>query len=307
MKKIICILLCAVSLIISLCACSNHTVYEETISMSANVSEEIKNTDKLDFDLPADFEPFECNGDYYYFDDNEVQNQDGLVFKEIQLRNDPHGRSDKLVYCFNGEEKILIQTEMPDVYFDIWAYIDDALYFSVLGKLYRMTFEYSEDGDIAANKTHLVFNDYGEPVKSENNTLILRCGNNYSLLDTQTGKADSIEYNLVITDKYDNLKGLISMDKAIDIAFNEIKNLKYYDDITTDMTYERVSGFILDDNYPPALIYRPDYVYELTNKWKYESYPEYVWHIILKGEFRITVDVNAQSGSVTNVNVDFLD
>lgn len=133
------------------------------------------------------------------------------------------------------------------------------------------------------------------------------CRDSYSLFDTQTGELDTIKYNCVITNEFDNLNGLISKDKAIDIARKEIKNLKYYDSITTDMTDERISGFAVDDNnYPPELIYKPDYVYSLY-EWKYESYPEYVWRVYLVGEFRITVDVNAQSGSVTNVTVDFLD
>lgn len=305
MKKLAAVL-CTFLFIISLCACSNNTVYEETTSVPANVSDEIKDTDELDLDLPVDFEPFECKGDYDYFDDNEVRNQNGLVFKEIPSENDAHFRSDKLAYSFNSEEKILIQSDMPDVYFDIWAYIDDALYFTVKEKLYRMTFEYNEAGDIANSKIYLISNGYWEPVKAESNILTLRCGNRYCLLDTQTGGIDSTEYNCVV-DEYNSIDGIISKDKAIDIAFNEIRDFKYYDDITTDMTYERVSGFIIDDYYPTELIYRPDYVYGLADKWKYEPYPEYVWRIYLKGEFRITVDVNAQSGNVTNVNIEFLD
>ncbi len=305
MKKLV-IVWIAVFLIISFCACSNNTAVKESASVS-DVFDDVKGSDEPDTDLLVDFEPFECKGDYYYFDNIEVQNQNGIKFKEVPSKNNPHFNSDKLVYCIHNEEKILIQSDTPDVYFNIWAYIDDALYFTANEKLYRMGFDYDEFGDIANSRISLVADGYWEPVKAENNTLTLRSGNfAYSLLDTQTGKLDSVKYNCIVTDEYDNLKGLITKDKAIDIALKEIKDLKYYDDIATDMTDERVSVFAVDYNYPPELVYKPDYVYGISD-WTYELYPEYAWHIQLKGEYRIDVYVDARSGNVANVAVEFLD
>lgn len=170
------------------------------IHFSKNKTPEYVEPEVLVVDFFEEFEPFECSGEYTSFGYiSEVMNQDGMrFFSKGETEESEH--HNVLVYEINGEEKKLYSVNDPEVDIDVAAYIDDALYFNIsnskemgINGLYRVKLSYNEDGDIEGSSFTLRFNMNLEPMRAENNTLLLRKGDQYYLFDTQTGEYS--EYN----------------------------------------------------------------------------------------------------------------
>lgn len=259
-------------------------------------------------DLDVNFEPFECSGYYYSFEQNNIRNQDGMLFSDIKTNAYAGGyHSNALAYNFNGQEKVLFESNAPSVSLSVLAYIDDSLYFSDDNCLYRIALSYDETGDIVDSNLSLAAKGYYVPVKAERNILILWQVDSqfYISLNTTDGETETVDFNRVITDKSDVKSALIAEEKAVKIASEEIKNQKYFRYVTSD----REDDVILypDESYEPELVYNPDIIIEDYEENKYELYPEYVWKIYFTGEFRGKVYVNAETGKISYVSIDFLD
>lgn len=270
--------------------------------------------EELKADFYGDFVPFVCKGVYYdYTNISSVENQDGTVFK-IKKANDGD-YCNSIVYILNGKEKTLFSIDKRYVNIRINALIDDALYFNVYGSdtningFYRMWLKYNEAKEAYDSGISFRFNKHFSPIKAEDDTLILGFeGIKYISFDTQTGEFFSIDYNKEV--EYSELSDelTIDMDTSIDIAAKELKNAKYYVDFYLD-DYGTVPGDThgMSPTGDNTLIYRPDYIYSGYDEFKYDLYPEYAWRITFKGEFWGVVYVNAETGEVTSVSMDFLD
>lgn len=215
-----------------------------------------------------------------------------------------------LYYKQNGEGKILFSINSSAVEIYLVAYIDDALYFNItrsgdmdIDGFYRMWFKYNEAGDIVDSGVSFLLKGFLEPVKAGDDTLILTSvngGPDYILFDTKTGDYQPIDYNKEV--EYSELSDKLSidMDAAVDIAAKELENIKYFLGVTDHVGIMNPYG----EN---TLIYRPNYIYSGYDEFKYDLYPEYAWRITFNGEFWGIVYVNAITGDVTSVSVDFLD
>ena len=259
----------------------------------------------------GDFVPFECNGDYTCFvrTVGRATAQNGNLFTSWSPTEDNYLQN-TLYYEQNGEDKILFSINSTAV--DIYpvAYIDDSLYFNITGSgdldidgFYRMCFKYNEAGDIVDSGVSFLLQGFLEPVRAGDDTLILTSvngGSDYILFDTKTGDYQPIDYNKEV--EYSELsdKLAIDMDTAVDIAAKELENIKYFLGLT-----DHVGTMIpYGEN---TLIYRPNYIYSGYDEFKYDLYPDYAWRITFKGEFWGVVYINAITGEVTSVSVDFLD
>lgn len=315
--KILCIFL-AVLLILAAVfagvkiANNKANIFEPESNASEN---DVGNESTADFyhfgsplDLDVAFEPFECKGYFYSFEKQKIKNQDGMLFSETKTDEYIGGNhNNAIAYNFNGQEKILFETHISNASLSIAAYVDDSLYFSDDNCLYRIYLEYDEAGDIINSNISLVIKDYYLPVKADDNALILSDinGNAYLSLNTLNGQAEAIDYNEKITDESNVKVSLISEEEAVKLAGEEIKNQKYFRDMTSD----REEDVILfpDERYKSELIYNPDIIRETYEEYKYELYPEYIWKVYFTGEFSGKVYVNARTGKISYVSVDFLD
>lgn len=151
---------------------------------------------ELTVDFFGEFEPFECNGDYTSFSYiSAVTNSDGTRFySKSEKENGKH--NNVLMYALpNGDERTLFAMSDADADIEVVSYIDDALYFNVsnskedgVNGLYRMPLEYSETGDIVHSDITMRFNLNLEPIRANDNTILLRSGEQYYTFDTQTGE-----------------------------------------------------------------------------------------------------------------------
>ena len=260
--------------------------------------------EELRVDFFGDFVPFESKGTYCDFSNiNSVENRDGVVFRVS---------GNSIVYTLNGQDKTLFSIDNPNVHIRVNAFIDDALYFIIsandidIDGSYRVWLSYNETGEVSDGGVSFRFNKHLEPIKAENNTIIFSSlSGDYISFDTQTGEFTPIDYNREL--EYGELadKLPIDMEKAVDIAEKELKNNKYYIAIHGE-EYDHDHGMKPTGN--NTLLYRPNYVYSVyQEEFKFDLYPEYAWRINFKGEFWGVVYVNAETGEVTFVSLDYLD
>ena len=151
---------------------------------------------ELEVNFFGEFVPFECNGDYTSFSYiGAVTNRDGTRFYAASTtENGKH--KDALLYVLpNGEEKTVFSVGDIGADVEVMSFIDDALYFNIsnaksedINGFYRMTFDYNEAGEIRNGDLTMRFNQNLEPMRVENNTILLRAGEQYYIFDTQTGE-----------------------------------------------------------------------------------------------------------------------
>lgn len=152
--------------------------------------------EELKVDFFSEYGPFECNGDYTSFSYiEEVMNQDGTVFYSKSSKESGKHNNALMYILPNGEEKLLFMIGDADADVEVMSIIDDAMYFNIsnsreasMNGLYRMLLKYNEAGDVSNGGITLHFNMNLEPMKAENNTILLRSGEQYYIFDTQTGE-----------------------------------------------------------------------------------------------------------------------
>lgn len=307
MKKIICILLCAL-MIISVCGCGKVTNDEQPVTAEevteSEQNESVPNTlnreeNNLKPEYLAEFKPFHTSGDYFSFKGLE---KPALVTKggiEIELQSDDD--SDTIVYNKDGEMSKLF--ENSSVILD--CIIDNSLYFtadfySESEALYRLELTES-NGAITDTELSLVATGYHCVVKGEKDKLIIRQGEfgEYFNFDTATGKKTNTKYNYSADADAFAADIKITEEKAREIALKECKNDKYFDmaPTPTDVTVSSVEFFV-NTAYPT----------DWRNGVVYEDYPWLVYRVHLDSfAYIVTVDVNAQTGNPTFVSASFND
>ncbi len=289
--------------IYTVCTHSNGRTAENSTTASTEAFTDNSEVSFEKYNLPSEYRSFECEGDYFSFEPTNVRNQDGILFSSVDTDEELNiYHCDSIVYHINDEEKTLYSIDDPNVHIFIYCFIDDALYFSVSNlndvALYRAVPEYGDNGEISIRELSLVFSDEVAPVKAEKNTLIISMLNGqYYSLDTITGVSTPIDYNSEIDTA--NMPDEVKIDfrQAQSIALSKLCNAEYF------YGYDHKSeDFVLEEH---SLIYRPDYAY--TSEWIYEQFPEYAWEINYITDYRCTVYVNAETGNVSSVRVEFLD
>ncbi|MCH5317201.1 MAG: hypothetical protein J1E05_04435 [Eubacterium sp.] len=147
-------------------------------------------------DTFGEFQPFECKGDYVSFRYIDViTNRDGTLFYSKSLSDNSDHKNSLSYALVNGEQGNMFTISDPNVDIDVVAYIDDALYYNIsnaqetsMNGLYRAVLTYDESGFVSESKVSLRFSLNLEPVRAEDNTILLRSGEQYYTFDTQTGK-----------------------------------------------------------------------------------------------------------------------
>lgn len=272
---------------------------ENKIEVPSDDFEVPEDEEEYALDLPTQFVPFACSGDYYSFEN--LKNQYGFAFETQHVSN-------KIVYIHNDEETVLLETDNANgnVSVSIHSYIDDNLFFSVRqGKtdtLYRMAFEYDGDGNILNSDIYFVAENVNWPVKALDNVLIIEKEyGEYVSFNTKTGEMTPIEYNKEVD--AGSVKVSVTSDKAIKIAEKELEK---------DMYRVIVGGheehYIPNiDGIDPVLIHYPDLIYHGGyESHRYEDYPEYVWVVRYDTEFlyqQVRIYVNAMSGEISYVQI----
>ena len=149
-------------------------------------------------DFFGEFEPFECNGDYTsYSYISAVTDRDGTRFYS-QSSKEKGKHNNALMYAMpNGEERMLFMLGEPDSDIEVMSIIDDALYFNIsnskeegINGLYRMLLKYNEAGEVTNGGITLRFSLNLEPIRAQDNTILLRSGEQYYMFDTQTGECE---------------------------------------------------------------------------------------------------------------------
>lgn len=257
----------------------------------------------------TEFEPFYCSGYYYAecaYDEsgNYIPNQQGNRFSIIAIGENARN----IVYTYNNKSTV-VHSGGEKLYLSV--YIDNALYFTEDACLYRIEFEYNTDGSIKAQKLSFVSSKFDYIVKAEENKLIFSGYDRIKdvsasfEMDTLSGKIKQNDYNRTVNADEYNLR--ISGERAFDIAYEEVQNIKY--SYWNQNTENMFSGYLYrDENNEPELIYKPvirqrDFIYE--------RYPEFAWRIYLESgpisAYTVEVYVNAQTGAVCSVKIYFND
>lgn len=279
---------------------SNHYVEDSSDDFEESSNDfEDPESEEYTLDLPTQFVPFECSGDYYSF--GSPKNQYGFAFEHQYPGN-------KLVYIHNNEENVLFETDTPigGVSFLMCAYIDNYLFINVyqnnVDTLYRIAFEYDSDGNIKSHDIYFVAEDVYRPVKALHNALIIEKGyyGEYVTLDTVTGEINPIEYNHEVDSS--SVIVSVSSDEAIKIAEKELEKDKYR------IVHESEYDYVTDMDFPaPVLIHDPDIVYHKGYMDHiYEEYPEYVWVVRYNSEplyQNVRIYINAMSGEISYVQI----
>lgn len=195
-KVVISIVIFLVALIIAGVCFSMHAINETPKTPGDASNSENGELQELKVDFFGDFKPFECNGDYTSFSYiSEVTNKEGTRFY-AKSATEKGKHNNTLMYVLpNGDERTLFEMSDKDVDVEVMSYIDDALYFNVknskdssVNGLYRMVLGYNENGEIVSNDLTMRFNLNLEPIRAQDNVLLLRLGEQYYTFDTQTGE-----------------------------------------------------------------------------------------------------------------------
>lgn len=210
------------------------------------------------------FEGYECSGYYVCLDFENIVDQNGIHFS-VSANNAHEGADSYSLYAESENGRTLIFN--TDYYGGvsyysphIYAYIDDSLYFCFEGNLCRIELQTDETGAIVSSDVYLVkAGGYYSPDKVLADTLILINGNSYFAFDTKSGETEKIEYNTIIESSKNDMP--VSVDEAVDIAFEAIKDENNYVDESFKLTVtnDDFSEYKLEDGYPQLVRY-PDLI-----------------------------------------------
>lgn len=257
------------------------------------------------------FTPFECSGRYYCFDRENIIDEYGNTYSTSYIEE-----TDTYNLVRNGSEIIYTCTDWKFDGIQLYCYIDDSLYFLINDDLYRLALKYNKAGEIYDSEFSLVFeNGYCIPVKASKNNLILSGefgltylsgtampsrinGKNYISLNTLTGQADYIDYNSKVENN--EYSPAVLEETAKEIALKAIQDENNFEKGVETQSPEI---YKINEN-QTVLIKNPD----LSNQYVvHYYYPDYAWKITLKGDYIITVYIDADNGNVCAMSVDFLD
>lgn len=270
----------------------------ENVAETSSDDFEDSESEEYTLNLPAQFVPFACSGEYCSFDDRI--NQYGFTFEYQYSGNE-------LVYIHNNEVTVLFEMDEPigGVSFLMSAYIDNYLFFTVyqnnVNTLYRIAFEYGSDGSIKSHDIYFVAENVDRPVKALNNLLIIEKDyGEYVSLNTKTGETSPVEYNNEVDAS--SVKVSVSSDEAIKIAEKELEKDKYRIVDENEFDYLPDTDFV-----DPILIHNPDIIYHKGYEdHLYEEYPEYVWIVRYNSDplyQNVRIYVNAMSGEISYVQI----
>lgn len=313
-SKILCVA-AALLVMVSFVSCSSEKAEKESQTKETETTENVTEaTASADDEAPlknVEYKSFECTGDYYCFDRDNMVNQDKMKFSSKADSNDYNELTTYgIIAEFNGKDTEIFNTAYYDYKsyngIQIYSYIDNALYFIVSSSLYRMELDYDETGEIVDSEVSLVKkNGYCTPVKAMKNKLIL-CffGGKYTELNTVTGEFSDVEYNEPVNGE--NLDLAVSYQQACKIAFNALKDKNNYEAKSFEASVGDFSEYELvrESGVSPQLFYNPDLMNEHV---VHDYYPEYAWKIQFKGNYIADVYVNAKTGDVCSVSFNFLD
>lgn len=279
-------------------------------------AENDEQTDLIAYDsvaahLPiAEYKSYECAGNYFCYDTSNIVDLYGRKFyvrytDEDDILNSPS----ELVYEFNGRRTNLINSAAAKTrYISIEGYIDDSLYFSLMGNLYRYTFAYAEDGEIFDSEIALVYSgEYPSVARAMKNQLIISDVGAYYSLNTLTGALRVTDYYVAVDKKMP-----VSLEQATQIAYNALQEKRHHKNLLFEVEDDFFKNYTLQDPdlSVPQLFYRPDVRY---NDYVYETFPEYTWCMefadgsVSTSKFYATVFVNAQTGEVSALSIKFFD
>lgn len=314
MKKAV-LLILALALAVSFAGCSNKTDETTTVS-TTRVSQTESTTKASGITEPlAEFEPFECTGEYYSFDrlGHPVSENGVEFFVSSEDSVDEYPNTYTILYKIGDKEKVLYKINHE---IDIWGYVDNALYFSIsddygYSGLYRIEIEYDETGDIADSKFSLVSNDYFVLVRPMKNSLIV--SNNwspsladYALLDTLTGEITPTEYNFEADySDYSNVAG-INEEQALEIAKKTLENIDYWTNSWGVQDEEGIPPYSKVDS--SKFMVKPYYV-SSNDKMPIENFPDYAWYFALNYgvAFEAYISVNAVTGNICYIDIQLND
>ena len=310
-SKILCVA-SALLLMVSFASCGSEKAEKETTAQETENVTEVTSTSDDEGQLKnVKYKSFECTGDYYCFDRDNLVNQNKMKFYQKKDSNDDNGpKNYKIIAEYNGKKKEIFNTSDYDYksYYalQLYYYIDNALYFLAGSSLYRMELHYDESGEIADSEVSLVKKDgYCTPVKAMKNKLIL-CffGGKYTELNTVTGEFSDVEYNEPVNGE--NLDLAVSSQNASKIAFNALKDKNNYETESFEPVSKDFSEYeiVRESGVSPQLFYNPDLMNEHV---VHDYYPKYAWKIEFKGNYIADVYVNAETGAVCSVSFNFLD
>lgn len=246
---------------------------------------------------------FECSGDYYCFDRENMKNSSGTEFF-VEMNGD----SRIITALYRGNKTTVFNSAVADnSTIQLRCFIDDALYFSLdNGALLRYSFDLNEDGYIVDSELSLICREgYYIPVKAEKNTLILSADMNYYALNTKTGAMSRTQYHVTVNS--DDIKGIITFDEAARIVHGILQNTKpnIFEEREEENTFENYTP----DKEQAMLIYKPDIPF---SEYAYKPYPEYAWYIVFSNEnwptqYYVMAYVDAQTGELVNLSIEFND
>lgn len=311
-SKILCVA-AALLVMVSFVSCSSEKAEKESQTKETeNVTEATAYAAEDEGPLKnVEYKSFECTGDYYCFDRDNMVNQDKMKFSSKADSNDYDELTTYgIIAEYNGKETEIFNTAYYDYKsyngIQIHSYIDNALYFLVSSSLYRMELDYDETGEIVDSEVSLVKEGgYCTPVKAMKNKLILSfSGSKYTELNTVTGEFSDVEYNEPVNGE--NLDLAVSSQQACKIAFNALKDKNNYETESFEPVSKDFSEYELvrESGVSPQLFYNPDLLGEYV---VHDYYPEYAWKIQFKGNYIADVYVNAETGDVCSVSFRFLD
>lgn len=314
-SKILCVV-SACLIMLSFVSCSLEKTEKESqtkeIETSENTTEATADADEGEAPLKnVDYKSFECTGDYYCFDRDNMVNQDKMKFSAKADSNDYDELTTYgIIAEFNGKETEIFNTAYYDYKsyngIQIYSYIDNALYFLVGSSLYRIELSYDETGEIVDSEVSLVKKGgYCRPVKAMKNKLILSFSDDkYTELNTVTGEFSGVDYNEPVNGE--NLDLAVSSQQACKVAFNALKDKNNYETESFEASVGDFSKYeiVRETGVSPQLYYKPDLLDEHVI---HEYFPEYAWKIQFKGNYIADVYVNAKTGDVCSVSFNFLD
>lgn len=312
-SKILCVA-AALLVMLSFVSCSSEKTEKESQTKETETTENVTEaTASADDEAPlknVEYKSFECSGDYYCFDRDNLVNQDKMKFYQKADSDGNEPKTYGIIAEYNGRKTEIFNTSYYDYksYYglQLYYYIDNALYFLVGSSLYRMELDYDETGEIVDSEVSLVKEGgYCTPVKAMKNKLIL-CffGGKYTELNTVTGEFSDVEYNEPVNGE--NLDLAVSSQQACKIAFNALKDKNNYETESFEPVSKDFSEYELvrESGVSPQLFYNPDLLGEYV---VHDYYPKYAWKIQFKGNYIADVYVNAETGDVCSVSFNFLD
>lgn len=243
----------------------------------------------------AEFKPFECSGEYYCFDRDNLKDKYGNALSasydaDTQIYTIKMCDVEIFNYKINNRSDI-----------QIYSIIDHSLFFLYDDDLYRIELSYDNNKVVKGELCLVKKYDYMYPVKAYDNTLILKGSLVYDELDTRSGMHQTTDFNKAIDSAA--VKPNIAFNTACSLALDAVNDINNYTQYYKEPYSSNDYRVMTDD---VQLIKNPDLYYEEVI---HERYPQYAWRVTLtsgydgSNGFTINVYINAASGDVSAMTV----